>query len=468
MHKDCELNDEANQHLIATSRVSGLIAEVMIGGRESQTMAHVFISYSQRDKAKRRAVASILNAADIDTWFDDAGIPNGESLERTIFPALRASKCAVFLLTKHAVRSDWVLKEIQHAEENGIPRLFISFGDLNPPDSFPKEILDIKRIVVRNNFTAQLKRDLLSDVSRIYFEKRAPVVTILNLKGGVGKTTLTANLFGCAHEYDRKSVLIIDLDPQHNLTQLLLDSARMSECLTTSKNVLAMFRGMGVVDPEEITASNVQRVLDQCHVALTSERDGGAKFHLIPGTFAIITYFLGKNHQHFDPTDQPWMNFKRFIAHCRRQYDLIAIDVNPGASLMTEVALSVSTSILSPVRPDRFARYGLTLLDDLLDRVGGDMTHLRRLIILNGVNRKEQDQIEVEMLKELEDHPFPNQVLLKSRIPLSKRLLAKQARPGLSDLTLELAYHGGFGAHAIQSDIRAAASELLEVLQNDQ
>jgi len=337
---------------------------------------------------------------------------------------------------------------------------FISFGAFSFPNDFPRDIESIKRVAVGTRFSRQQAQDFATDVARVFFAKLAPVVTVLNLKGGVGKTTLAANLFGCLHEHERKSVLLIDLDPQHNLTQLLLDKERMNESFATSRNIMAMFRGAGVVEPEDITSENVARVLDRCRFKLKPSGELEAAFHLVPGTFEVITYFLGFRHQHFSPGAQPWMNFQRFIAHCRRQYDVIAIDVNPGATLMTEVALSVSTHILSPVRPDRFAKYGLSLLESLLDKIDGDFSELIKLVVMNGVDRSEPDAIELELKKELRDHPNRNQKVMASRIPHSARLMARKVKPGLNDLTLELAYHGGFGAHAIQSDLRAAAAEL--------
>lgn len=423
-------------------------------------MTHVFISYSQRDKRRREQVAEILEAENIKVWFDARGIALGEHLEERIFPALRVSSCAVFILTKNSVHSEWVRREIEFSQAHSIPMRMISFGDFAFPDSFPKEIQSINRVVVRQRFSKRQAKDFATDVARVFFSKVAPVLTILNLKGGVGKTTLAANLFGCLHEFNRKSVLLIDLDPQHNLTQLLLDKERMADSFGTSRNVMAMFRGAGTLQPEDINADNADRVLSRCRVELTPAKELDATLHLIPGTFEVITYFLGFRHQHFSKSEQPWMNFQRFIAHCRRKYDVVAIDVNPGATLMTEVALSVSTHILSPVRPDRFAKYGLTLLERLLEKIDGDFDRVQKLVIMNGVERSGPDAIETTMRKELSEFPFPNQRLMQSRIPVSKRLMARPAKPGVRDLTLELAYHSALGSSPIQKDLQSAALEL--------
>jgi chromosome partitioning protein len=50
----------------------------------------------------------------------------------------------------------------------------------------------------------------------------APVVAVLNMKGGVGKTTISANVFREIFRTRGINTLLIDFDPQHNLSQLLL------------------------------------------------------------------------------------------------------------------------------------------------------------------------------------------------------------------------------------------------------
>lgn len=51
----------------------------------------------------------------------------------------------------------------------------------------------------------------------------AVTVSLLNMKGGVGKTTLAVNLAWYIYQNDGKNVLLVDLDPQFNATQYVMD-----------------------------------------------------------------------------------------------------------------------------------------------------------------------------------------------------------------------------------------------------
>jgi len=60
-------------------------------------------------------------------------------------------------------------------------------------------------------------------------------VAITNMKGGVGKTTLTANLGHCLSELHNVKVLLVDVDPQFNLTQYCVDEKTYEEILSDDK-----------------------------------------------------------------------------------------------------------------------------------------------------------------------------------------------------------------------------------------
>ncbi len=92
-------------------------------------------------------------------------------------------------------------------------------------------------------------------------ERRAPVVAVANLKGGVGKTTLTANLGAILWGGEpKRRVLLLDLDYQANLTQVCLDRKTISRLRHQDWMVHGLF-GPGPPDPRAVLRA-AEPVLD--------------------------------------------------------------------------------------------------------------------------------------------------------------------------------------------------------------
>src|SRR5947208_3624701 len=71
--------------------------------------------------------------------------------------------------------------------------------------------------------------------------RRGPVVAVLNMKGGVGKTTISGNLFRVLFEQFRAGTLLLDLDPQFNLTQALFTRSSYERLKSTGETILRAF-----------------------------------------------------------------------------------------------------------------------------------------------------------------------------------------------------------------------------------
>src|SRR5690606_13287133 len=74
---------------------------------------------------------------------------------------------------------------------------------------------------------------------------RGRVIAMLNIKGGVGKTVLAANLFAAAHLADKRSVSFIDLDPQHNLTQYFLSPGERNRVRDRNHSIYGILNPRG-------------------------------------------------------------------------------------------------------------------------------------------------------------------------------------------------------------------------------
>lgn len=160
----------------------------------------------------------------------------------------------------------------------------------------------------------------------------ARVISIVNQKGGVGKTTTTINLSAALAEAGKK-VLTIDIDPQGNTTRGLGINKETLE--TTVYEMLLKEKKI-----EEIILKDVFENLD----LLPADVDlAGAEVELIgvKESNYILDYEVNR---------------------IKNNYDFIIIDCPPSLSILTVNALCASDSILVPIQCEYFALEGLSQL----------------------------------------------------------------------------------------------------------
>ena len=210
-----------------------------------------------------------------------------------------------------------------------------------------------------------------------------PVVSVLNMKGGVGKTTISAHLFRHLMSTLGKSVLIIDFDPQFNLTQTLMTQTSYQKNRDDDKTIFSVMeppsapslfkisKHMGPPPP----TSDVTTVLYQW------TETGKPALGLVPGDFRMTKYTLVDDQKLLQPVQK---RFTQFIEQAKTEYDLICIDCNPSSSFMTLCALTVSSHLLIPVRSDRYSILGLELLDEFVSGLPTLINKPKQIVLING------------------------------------------------------------------------------------
>ena len=174
------------------------------------------------------------------------------------------------------------------------------------------------------------------------------IISIINQKGGVGKTTTVINLAAGLSQLNKK-VLVIDLDPQGNATTGLgLSNNDDSELtiygvLNGSKSILDCIKKTKFSNLDLIT-SNVDLS------GLEVETAGDEK----------RAFILKEKLAHFSQENQ-------------QNYDYILIDCPPSLSLLTVMALVSSVTLLVPLQTEFFALEGLTQLMKTIDRVKSNL-----------------------------------------------------------------------------------------------
>ena len=186
------------------------------------------------------------------------------------------------------------------------------------------------------------------------------VVSFINMKGGVGKTTLCIGIGEYLANYCGKKILFIDLDPQFNTTQSLVNEFNLEEEYlsnysegTNQRTVMRLFetqqtiaKRLDLPEPDDIL------------VHLNDNMD------LLPGTINLILVETDKD-------GSKAKKVKKFIVNnnLKEKYDFIFIDCPPTISVYTDAALIASDFYLVPIRIDRYSILGIKLLKQVIDRL---------------------------------------------------------------------------------------------------
>ena len=187
--------------------------------------------------------------------------------------------------------------------------------------------------------------------------KGGPIcISVINMKGGVGKTTIAALLGRYAALRLNLKVLAIDLDPQANLSQAFMGEQLYRQFINDkSTSIVEIFKGY-----QPPTSSRPSPTpLDVTDTIVSNTVLGGPNLELIPSRFDFADNLIGAVRP--DPHV-----LARHVADNFQAKDLVIIDCAPTESILTHVAYHASRYILVPVKPEYFATIGFPLLKDSL------------------------------------------------------------------------------------------------------
>ncbi len=260
---------------------------------------------------------------------------------------------------------------------------------------------------------------------RMSNKKLGVVVSVINLKGGVGKTTVSAHVMRLLYRTLRKKVLLIDLDPQFNLTQTLLTRKEYEKHRTSGSTVFAAMEPASKVSLFDV-ATTTQKPPAASTLATRLRNLSNAWLDLVPGDFDLVKYSLISDHAKLDKVRQ---RFLRFVSDARAEYDLVVIDCNPSSSFITLCALHACTQLLVPVRPDKYSVLGVELLADFLERLPDIDPKPKISILLNGIPTSRYDP---GPENELRQHKTFGTEVLANRLRVSALLTATSAYTGFA------------------------------------
>ncbi len=181
-------------------------------------------------------------------------------------------------------------------------------------------------------------------------KKRCRVICLSNQKGGVAKTTTTMNLGAALSELGNK-VLVVDLDPQSNLT------------MSFGIDVEALPKSIFDVLVHKYPIEHIIQTTPECDIAVASIDLAGAEL--------ALSSMIGRER-----------TLEKALASVKNDYDYILIDTPPSLGLLTVNAFTASDEVIVPVQAEYLSLRGLVQLDNTLQVI---REHLNPRVHIGGV-----------------------------------------------------------------------------------
>jgi len=221
------------------------------------------------------------------------------------------------------------------------------------------------------------------------------IISIINQKGGVGKTTTVINL-AAGLSMKGKKILVIDLDPQGNATTGL----GLSNTASSDTTIYSVLNGNKKI------SEVIQRTSFENLNIITSNVD----------LSGLEVETAGDSRRAFKLKDE----LTAILNDSRASYDYILIDCPPSLSLLTIMALVASDALVVPLQTEFFALEGLTQLMKTIERIKNNLNPELSIrgILLTMYDRRNKLSGEVE--KEARNY-FKDKVY-QSVVPRNVRL----------------------------------------------
>lgn len=183
------------------------------------------------------------------------------------------------------------------------------------------------------------------------------VVSLINMKGGVAKTTLAVNFADCLAKRHGAKVLLIDVDPQFNATQCLMNPKQYVEHLKASGDTIVNVfdrNGRAAASTVGAATSVKPKALEDIEVVELKN------FDLLPGNLELYRLEMA-------PGEGRENRLKSYLKKIKKHYDYVVIDTPPTPSVWMTSALLASNYYLIPVKADPISLTGIDLLKSIIE-----------------------------------------------------------------------------------------------------
>jgi cellulose biosynthesis protein BcsQ len=194
----------------------------------------------------------------------------------------------------------------------------------------------------------------------------ATVISTVNMKGGVGKTTLTVNLATALAWHYGKRVLVVDLDSQVSATLSLMPPQEFAQVRKARRTLSYLI--------DRLVQPHIQRKYWTPDL-VCSQMGQVSGLELLPGDLELYDEYRVAQTLHKRAVEQSsqsfhqvWMAFERTLVRTllepiQADYDYIFLDCAPGYNLLTRSGSAASHYYLLPARPEPLSLVGIQLLE---------------------------------------------------------------------------------------------------------
>ncbi|MDV8110393.1 AAA family ATPase [Bacillus sp. BAU-SS-2023] len=193
------------------------------------------------------------------------------------------------------------------------------------------------------------------------------IISFINYKGGVGKTTLTANV-ASELAFRDKRVLVVDLDPQTNLTLSFIDIEKWRELDTNGKTIKHWYDEFLDADLDE-SLKDLIIIPDKVNNKISNMGANGC-VHLISSHLELINLDMELATRYGGNSERTirssflrlFSRLKKGLEEVKDDYDLVLIDCPPNFNIVTQNAIIASDMYVVPAKADFLSTLGIDQL----------------------------------------------------------------------------------------------------------
>jgi chromosome partitioning protein len=283
-------------------------------------------------------------------------------------------------------------------------------------------------------------------------QMQANVIAMINLKGGVGKSTTSVAVAEFMAALYHKRVLVIDLDAQTNATVMLMGEEKWQECNENGHTLATLFED-ALRDPKEPKQFDLSATL-QNHV---SNVGSVQKLDLLPSSLDLIDIQdrLGTMNSGRFYSDVPTDLLRRAVKPIIDGYEYVLIDCPPNLGIITLNGLRIASSYVIPTIPDVLSTYGIpqimTRVKAFADNIGEAIEPLGIVIS----KYRAQSTVHANTIKRLQaNRDLPE--VFESWVPERNNIAASAEYVEVDKLRQKYGYRGEFEV------FRALTKEIIE------